>query len=267
MPRRDRPTHRIRAVIRQDLRHHRTDPTPLIVLTAMPLMLMAFIKPAVRAEVAGDYGGAALGVPVNGAEQAVPGMAVMFSFFLVTNVGYTVFREHGWQTWDRLRVSVLRPAELVAGRVATMLLVALAQLAVLFGVGGLLYGLRVRGSYLGLAAVAAALALCMVCFGLALVALCRTMMQVNAVANLSALLFAGLGGALTPVSALPAWARPVAPASPSFWAMRGFRAVLLDGAGPAGVLVPVAVLLGFSGLLVTVGAMFFRFDDEKASWT
>ena len=49
---------------------------------------------------------AQLGVPnANGSEQVVPVTAVTFSFFLVGNVGFVIFREHGWHTWVRLRAS------------------------------------------------------------------------------------------------------------------------------------------------------------------
>src|SRR5437868_9051419 len=51
--------------------------------------------------------------------------------------------------------------------------------------------------------------------------------QLNAFSNLGAMVLAGVGGALAPTSALPSWARTLAPATPSYWAMRGFRQVIL----------------------------------------
>src|SRR5437763_17171855 len=101
------------AVGRQELRVLRSDPTPVIVLVAMPLVLMAFIKPAFRSALVTS------GHPqANGAEQAVPGMAVLFAFFLIGFVSFAFFRDHGWTTWDRLRASRARPAEIMIGKVA-----------------------------------------------------------------------------------------------------------------------------------------------------
>jgi ABC-2 type transport system permease protein len=91
-------------------------------------------------------------------------------------------------------------------------------------------------------------------------------MQLNALGNLGALLLAGLGGALTPIPSLPAWARAIAPGTPSYWAMRGFRSVVLDGAGVGAVLLPSAMLLAFAAGLGTVAATRFRVDQRKMSW-
>lgn len=253
---------RIAALVRQDGRLMLRDPTPLVVRTVMPLLIMGFMQPLFRTALRAD------GVKsANGAEQAVPGMAVMFLFFLVTVVGFAMFREHGWNTWDRLRAGPSRPFELVAGRIVVPLAVAVLQLAVIFGVGGLLFGLRVRGSYLGLVAVGVALALCVVMFGMALVSLCRTVSQFAVHANLAALLFAGLGGSLTPQSALPDWARGLAPGVPSYWAMRGFNTVIIDGGGVRAVLLPICVLCAFAAGLTAVTLAFFRTDHRKMSWS
>ena len=45
------------------------------------------------------------------------------------------------------------------------------------------------------------------------------------------MLFGAIGGALVPLSVLPQWAKTIAPLTPTYWAMRGFRSVILDGAG------------------------------------
>jgi ABC-2 type transport system permease protein len=258
---------RVAAVALKDAQHARADPAPLIVLTVMPLLIMGFVASAFRTDLVQRYGPAPGGVMISGAEQAVPGIAAMFCFFLVGYVGQTVFREHGWRTWNRLRAGPLRPSELIAGRVAAMLTIALGQLAILFTAGGLLFGLRVRGSIAALAVVAAALALCMVCYGFALVALCRSMMQLNALANLTALLFAGCGGALVPYATQPGWARAVGTATPTYWAMRGFERVVLSGAGLSAVLLPVAVLLGLAAVFALTARLLFRFDQVKVPWT
>ncbi|MEU8778399.1 ABC transporter permease [Streptomyces sp. NPDC048606] len=253
---------RIAALVRQDLRLLVRDPAPLVVRTVMPLLIMGFMQPLFRTALRADD------VPdATGAEQGVPGMAVMFLFFLVTVVGFAMFREHGWNTWDRLRAGPARPFELIAGRIVVPLAVAVAQLAVVFAAGGLLFGLRVRGSWPALVVVGVPLALCVVLVGMALVALCRTIAQLSVFANLIALLFAGLGGALTPLSALPGWAHPLAPAVPSYWAMRGFNTVILDGGGVGAVLVPAGVLCAFAAGLAGVTLLFFRVHHRKLSWS
>jgi ABC-2 type transport system permease protein len=249
------------AIARHELRILRSDPVFFIIFTAMPLVVMAFVKPSFRfALVAQGHPG------VNGAEQAVPGMTVMFALFLMGNVGFSFFREHGWGTWERLRASWATPSQIMAGKMAVPLLEAAVQLVVLFGVGGALYHLHVRGSMIALTAVAAAFCLCVVGLGLALLAICQTVLQLNAVANLGAIVLAGIGGAIAPAAALPGWARTVAPATPSYWAMRGFRSVILDGGSLGAVALPVVVLLGFAVAFLAVAATRFRFEQTKTSW-
>ena len=99
-----------------------------------------------------------------------------------------------------------------------------------------------------------------------LVSLCRSVMQLNALATIGAFTLAGLGGALTPIASLPGWARAVAPAMPSYWAMRGFRSVILDGKGIGAVVLPVAVLLAFTAAFTAVTIARFRLDEAKISW-
>jgi ABC-2 type transport system permease protein len=152
------------------------------------------------------------------------------------------------------------------GKAITPLLVAAFQFAVLFGGGGALYGLHVKGSVLALLLVEAAFALCMVSLGLVVVAYCRTLLQVNALSNLGALVFAGIAGALTPSFLLPAWVRAVAPATPGYWAMRGFRTVIVDGGGGGEVLLPAGVLVVFAVVLGALAAARFRMAAAKVAW-
>lgn len=249
------------AILRHEMRVLVKDIAPVIILTAMPIAVIAFMKPTLRPAL--NFSGYP---DANGAEQAVPGMAVMFAFFLVGFTGFAFFREHGWATWDRLRASPATTAEIVVGKIVPGLLVAVVQLGVLFGVGVLLFGLRIRGSVAGLALVAFTLALFLSVFAVALVSVCRTVQQMNAFANIGAMIFAGLGGALTPVVFLPGWAQPIAPATPSYWAMRGFRSVILDGSGFGGILLPAAVLLAFTAGAGVLIAMRFRVEEAKISW-
>ncbi|ONK14642.1 ABC transporter permease [Streptomyces sp. MP131-18] len=258
---------RAAAVTLKDAEHVRADPAPLIVLTLMPLLIMGFLSSAFEADLTERYGPAPGGIAVTGAEQAVPGIAAMFCFFLVSYVGQTIFREHGWRTWNRLRASPLRAAELIGGRVTSTLLLALTQQTVLFAVGGALFGLHVRGSVAALAVVAVALAASMVCFGFALIAFCRSMMQLNALAYLTGLLFAGCGGGIVPYATLPLWAQALGKVTPTYWAMRGFNEAVLGGAGVGGVLLPVAVLLGLAAVFALAAWCVFRPEQVKVPWS
>ena len=249
------------AIARNELRILRRDPTFVLIMLGMPLIVMAFTKPAFRAALIAD------GVPgANGAEQAVPGAAVLFGLFLVGNIGFTMFREHGWNTWERLRASWARPSEILAGKVVVPLAISALQIAVLFTVGVVFFGLHVRTSVVGLVVVAAGFGVALAGLGLALMSLCRSVMQLNAITNLSSILLSGLGGAITPLSTLPSWARHIAPVTPSYWAMRGFRAAILPGGSFSKAIVSAAVLAAMGVVCAAVGLARFRVDETKVSW-
>ncbi len=246
---------RIVTIFRQDLRVARTDFIPVMLLIVMPVLLMPFLKPAaaVALRVEGFPG-------ATGAEHVVPGMAVTFGFFLVGNVSIRFYREHAWKTWERLRSSSAGAGEILIGKMVTPLLEATAQFGFLFGLGGILLGLHVKGSWLALCAVGLVFGLYLVTTGLALTALCRTFMQANAVVNIGALLLAGFAGALVPYSLLPHWAQDISPVIPSYWAMQGYKHAIFGEGSTVG---PILILFSFSVLSGLVALARFRFSDAK----
>ncbi len=254
------PIRRTLALARHELALLLTDLEPVIVLIAMPIAMIAFLQPVYHSMLAG------LGHRhATGAQQTVPGMIVMFAFFLVGYVGFNFFREHSRNTWERLRASPARPLEIIAGKILPVLLMGAFQMAVLAGVGRALFGFDPQAGWAAFALVGASYLLCLAGLGVALVGVCRTSQQVNAFANLGAILGAGLGGALVPVALLPGWVHAVAPAVPTYWAMRGFESVVLGGG--AGEMWPsVLVLLAFTAGFVALAATTLRFAETKQGW-
>ena len=245
------------ALVRHELRVMMADKESLIVLTAMPLVMMAFFKPVARLALTGDNPTA------NGSEFTVPGMTTMFAFFLVGFIGFSFFAERQWNTWERLRASPATNAEILVGKIVPAMLLCIVQQAALFTAGFVLFGMRVRGSIVGLALVSLALTVCLVAVGVLAAAMLRTQQQLNAISNLGAMILAGISGALVPLSVLPGWARTIAPIAPQYWAMRGFRSTILDGGGLGSVALPVGVLLAFAVVAGGVALLRLRFDDVE----
>jgi ABC-2 type transport system permease protein len=248
------------AITRNELRVLRRDPSPLIFVLVVPVLVMYILRGGVGAilQALGYHG-------TSGVDFAVPAQVVTFIFFIPAFIGMSFFREHGWATWDRLRASSATSAEIMIGKVVPMCILGVLQLAVVFSVGvGL--GLHVRGSAVGVALVAMALVLCVGTLGLAVVAVFRTMGQVNAFGNVGSVALAGLGGALMPLAVLPRWVHDIAPATPQYWAMRGFNSLILDGGRVTAVLLPVVVLVAFATGFSLIALWRLRFIDTKRSW-
>lgn len=250
--------HRLVAVAGANTRLLLADPAPFVILTLMPLLLMAFLEGTSGAAlVAGGHAGA------SGAEHVVPGMTALFGIFGATLVAAPLFQEHGWGTWDRLRASGAGSVELLVGKVAPAATAVVAQMVLLVGVGALLFGLRPAGPWAAVLVVTLATGTFVVGLGLAAAAVFRSFTQLNAAVNVAAMALGGIGGALAPVETLPGWAQAIAPLSPVWWSLEGYRAVLLDGGGPGAVAGPVAVLVAVTAGLVGIAAWRFRLADDK----
>ena len=254
--------HRLGAVTAHELRLARRDPASLMVLLVFPIITTAFLKPAFRAALVET------GHPhANGAEHVVPGQAVMSAFFIVSLVTFAFYSEHSWATWDRLRASRATSFEIVAGKALPRIAIVIAQLALLLVAGVLAFGMRIGGDAWALAPLIVAFSICLVFLGVCVTALCRTAQQAGAFAYLGMVLFGAIGGAFVPIDLLPAWARTVAPVTPTYWAMRGMRSVVLDGRGLGSVALPCVVLLGMSVVFALVALRRLRFDETKTGWT
>lgn len=246
------------AIAQNDFELLLKEPLSAILLILMPLVIMVVAKPTYAAVLHQEGYRFA-----NGAEQAVPGMAVMFAFFMVTFGSLAFFREHMWHTWSRIRAMPVRSREIMLGKAVPSFVIVCCQQLALFAVGHLIFGLHIRGSVSALVAVDLAFALWLTAFILLTVALCRTFEQILAISNLGAIVFAGIGGALTPIHTIPSWVSPIAHLTPTYWAMRGFNSVLLDGKGISAVALPVGVLVATASVLCVAAVARFRLDATK----
>jgi ABC-2 type transport system permease protein len=252
---------RTSALVGHQLRLLTRDPLPIMVLVVFPLVLMAFLKPTFALALAAHgYPGA------NGAEQVVPGEAVVNGFYIVGMTSWAFFAEYGWNTWDRLRASNATSAEIIIGKATPLFAVSATQFVVIFVIGVPLFHLHSRGPLIALVPLIAAFATCLVMLGVMITAACRTIQQVNAFAMGGLVLFGALGGALVPLEVLPSWARAVAPSTPTYWVMRGFRSVILHGHSFPAVVLPCCVLAGMSLTFAAVSCSRFRFTDAKISF-
>ena len=234
------------------------DPAPIVMQTIMPIAMMAFLQGTGRAVLRqGGFAGA------NGAELVVPGMAVMFAFFGVAFIGTAFFTEHEWGTWERLRASRAGSLEIVMTKILPPAALMLGQLVLLFIAGAWLFGMQIRGSLAGVAVMMLASITLLVALSMLFVAVSKTVNQLSAMVQMAAMVLPGLGGALAPVDVLPDWARAIAPVSPAYWMLQGFRSVVLEGRGVDATIGPAAITLAFSAVAAAIAIRTFRVTDEK----
>jgi ABC-2 type transport system permease protein len=237
------------AIARNDLAIIAAEPAVYSVLVVMPVIVILFLAPVLGPALQ-QQGYAGL-PPV---EVASPGLAVMFDFFVVTLVGYSILDERRWNTWPRLRISSLSPLTILLAKGVVPLGTSLWQQITLFTVGVLWFHLSLGAAAASLVTISLPLAACVVSLGMAIASFARTARQVSVFGNVSTLLLGGLGGALTPVALLPVWVRSVAPATPGFWAIRGLHALLLDRRAVTSGLLSSVVLFGFAAVFLSIAA-------------
>jgi ABC-2 type transport system permease protein len=227
---------RLSALIRHNTTLLLREPGPLLSRLIMPLVLITLMRPLYQ-EALAKYGRQA------GTTQVVTGMLVMFSLLALSIVGTTILSERSWHTWDRLRATSATPAELFAGKVVPAFGVLLAQQAVVLTFGTLAFGLTIASP--GLLAVAvASWGLAVLGIGAALGAIVRSQSELAVCYDIGGIALTALAGGLVPLSALPGWARAIAPASPGYWALSALRSAI-EG-HPAGMLRACAVLLAIA---------------------
>lgn len=247
------------AIVRVQLKIIANDPWFLVIMFGMPLVVMPLFRQVIGTSLQGEgFEGA------TGAEVVVPGQVVLFGFFVGGAVGFSVYREHGWKTWDRLRSSSASARALLAGFAIPWIIIHVLYSGALLVVGGILIGLRLNGgSPIAVFIMLVAYACCVVALILLATATFRTVNQLNGLQNVGAMVFGGLGGALVPFEQLPGWAQAIGPFTPAYWAMRGYRSIFLEQGGVADVLLPAAVLMGAALGLAALGAVRFRADETK----
>lgn len=194
-------------------------------------------------------------------QLAVPGNAVLFGFFLALTVGLAFLEERRWGTWRRILAAPVPRWRVLVAKLVPYFLVGLGQYVFLFGIGVGVFGLRIGGSLLALAALTAAVVLCAVCLGLAIASLGGTEKRLGSIGSVCLLVMGLIGGAMVPRAIMPASLKAVGLVVPHGWALDGYVTLLVrDGAGLADVLPQLGAVLGFAALFAGFGVWRFRFE-------
>ncbi|MCI3242047.1 ABC transporter permease [Streptomyces spinosisporus] len=216
MPLRE-PTTRLSALVLHNALLMLREPGPLLSRMLLPLAFMTLLRPLYLAA----QGRAA------GTQQVVVGTLVTFSLLALSIAGSAILAERLGRTWDRLRGTPLHPVELLLGKAAPVLVALLAQQLLIIGFGAGVFGLGLPHPFL-LLGVLLSWSGTLLGLGALIGVLVRSMGELSAAYDIGGMLLSSVGGALVPLSELPAWVADVAPVSPGYWATRGLHAAL-DG--------------------------------------
>jgi ABC-2 type transport system permease protein len=199
------------------------------------------------------------------AKFLVPGLMAFILMVIVTvSTAFSVVREKERGTMDQLRVSSLRPLELILGKIVPYVLISLGSAHLVLLLGQVLFGVGIRGSY-------PLLLLAMVLFvvgalgqGLLISSITRTQQVAFLLAVLTTMLPTFiLSGFVFPIRNMPPVVQAVTYLVPSRYFLAALRAVILKGAGMAAIWDQVLFLTGFAALSIGASAARLGRSEEE----
>lgn len=197
------------------------------------------------------------GLP-NGFDQSVPGIALMG---VITYFSYTVATASDerriYRTWSRAMLTPASHFARVLGKFTASYVMVAFQIAAIFVLGPLVFGMDV-GDWRALTLVLAAFAAFPTALGVFLALLDVNRALATIIALIGTYVIGAVSGAFVPVYLLPSWLQPVALVSPLYWAISAAQDVMIRGAGIGDVLGPVLALLAISGGLVAASVVKFQ---------
>ena len=189
----------------------------------------------------------------------MPGYTIFGVFFIVLTLASSFLQEKNDGTFQRILTAPLSKTALVIGKLLPYYLVNLIQIALMFSVGVVFFGLRL-GNLPALILVSLALSAAANGLGLLVAALGRTEAQVNGLSVLLAITLSALGGMMVPAFVMPDFMKTLSQFTPHARALSGYHDVIIRGLGVRDVLSEAGVLFGFSALLFLLALWRFRFD-------
>jgi ABC-2 type transport system permease protein len=189
------------------------------------------------------------------------GMLLMLTAVLATALSIVREKERG--TMEQIRVAPIRTLELILGKTLPYLLISFAASLIILVAARLLFGVRVEGPYLALAA--ATLLYLVGALGLGI--LISTVAQSQAVAFQGGLLVSLLpamllSGFIFQIRSMPAFLQPITYVVPARYYLVILRGVILKGAGLAPYLDELLGLTLFA--VATLGLATLRLVREEA---
>lgn len=202
---------------------------------------------------------------INVFAHAFCGMSLQYLLFWGMDSGLLLLRERQRGIWRRLRSAPVSLGTLLLGKALATALVALAQIAVTFAFGWLIFGVTIDGSILGFLLLALAAAGLSAATGLLVAALGGNEGRARSVAILTILTVSMLGGLWLPLFLLPAWVQDLALLLPTTWAARGLEGVTWQGMGLHGAWLCALVVLAYALAFLLVAVWCFRRAEDRVS--
>jgi ABC-type multidrug transport system permease subunit len=203
-------------------------------------------------------------VTPGGFAQSIPGNTVMFVMLVALTYGAaSISGDRNGGQLHRLATTPVSRGEIVAGKIAGLLVIASLQITVLMAVGviasrtvGISIGDHPFSTWIVLLVYAIAVAPLGVAFG----AWFTDPDRAASIGVITTMVMAAFGGCWWPLEIVSKPLQTLSLVFPTGWAMKALHGTISFGQGLDGVLLPLTVLLGFALVFSLIAAKSLRID-------
>lgn len=192
------------------------------------------------------------------ANWVIPGYLVMFVFFGAALATETIVRERDNHTLERLLASSVKREAIVGGMFTGIAAKGLIQIAIFWTVGLIAFNMDMGQSPIAVVLLSILMVIMSSAFAIMLATLVKTQRSGGALATLTSLVLAPLGGCWWPLFILPKWMQALAKITPHGWANTGFNKLMLFGADFSAAVPEMLALLAFAAVFGIIAIWRFR---------
>ncbi len=191
-----------------------------------------------------------------------PGMILQFAIAGLLTCATVIVNERKTRSLQRLLTTATRRWHILLGHYLAIFTLLFAQFLVLMLFGQLFLKVDYFRIPDGSLLIAVTSSLCIAAMGLLIGVLARSEEQAIAFALIPMFIFAGLGGAWTPLEYTSATFQAIGHVTPVAWAMDGFKNITVRLLGFESALLPSAALAGYALLFFLLAAWRFQRVSE-----
>jgi len=189
----------------------------------------------------------------------VPGFGVTFLLLgVLLGVSLGLLDEHDWGTLERVRSMPMSLATVLVAKLAARAAVGTVQMALLFAVGRLAFGVSLGPEPWALCLPTAGIVFAGTAFGLVVAATAPSREAVLPLGSIVIMTMAAVGGCWWPIDLEPDWMQRAALAFPTTWAMEAYNDLMIRRQPAGAALGATAVLLAYGAVYLAAGLLLFR---------
>jgi len=188
--------------------------------------------------------------------QAVSGTAIMMLLFSIAGIGGGLLDEKEAGTLKRLFYSPIKPSTILFGKMGAALIIAIAQLIIMFLFSWIAFKLPIFKDLPSLILMILATAFAVSSFGIFLVSITKTRQQLNGLSTIIIMLMSAIGGSMIPLFVMPSIMQKIAVISVNYWGIQGFYDIFWRSLPLIEIAPRLLVLIGI-GLFMTIISIFF----------